>query len=217
MHQLLKTPKYSKLWGKLYTKELSQLAQGVPGTAGTNTIVFILYADNIPLNHMRHITYGKNVDTYRPEKEDPNWTRLTVGGNRIVYPGDVFTPTVEIMTVKMHLNSVISTKSAKYCTFNIKDVYLNTLMAQPKFMRIKLSELATTRIFQPVQPQQHHCQLHWHHIHQGSKGHVRPPTSKNPHTATPGTKAQQERIPPTSHHTRNMEARHLPYFIHTLR
>ena len=143
--------------GKIHTKELGQLAQGVPGTKGTVAIMFIKY-DEIPLNHQRHITYGKNVDTYRPEKEDPNWTRLTVGGNRIVYPGDVFTPTVEIMTVKMHLNSVISTKSAKYCTFNIKDVYLNTLMAQPKFMRIKLSELATTRIFQPVQPQQHHCQ-----------------------------------------------------------
>ena len=96
---------------------------------------------HIPLDRRRHITYGKTVVTYRPEKEDPNRTRLTVGGNRIVYPGDISPSTVEIMTVKMHLNSVISTKGAKYCTFDIKDFYLNTPMEQPEFMRMKLSKL----------------------------------------------------------------------------
>jgi hypothetical protein len=43
MRHLLKNPKYSKLWGKSYTKELGQLAQGIPGTKGTDTIVFIKY------------------------------------------------------------------------------------------------------------------------------------------------------------------------------
>jgi hypothetical protein len=62
----------------------------------------------IPLDCRRHIMYGKTVVTYRPEKEVPNRTCLTVGGNRIVHPGNISTPTVEIMTVKMHLNSVIS-------------------------------------------------------------------------------------------------------------
>jgi len=108
MRQLLQNPKYREVWGKSYKKELGRLAQGVPGTKGTDTIVFIKY-DEIPLDRRRHITYSKLVCTYRPEKEDPNRTRLTVGGNRIVYPGDVSTPTVEMMTVKMHLNSVIST------------------------------------------------------------------------------------------------------------
>ena len=142
MHQLLQNPKYSKLWGKSYTKELRQLAQGVPGTAGTNTFVFIPY-DDIPLDHGRYIMYGKTVVTYRPEKEkeDPHWTHLTMGRNRIVYPDDVSTPMVEIMTVKMHLNGVISNKGAKYCTFDIKDFYLNTPMERPEFMRMKLSEL----------------------------------------------------------------------------
>jgi hypothetical protein len=71
MRHLLRNPKYTKLWGKFYTKELGQLAQGVPGTKGTNTIFFIKY-DKIPLNRRRHITYRKTVVTYQPEKDDPN-------------------------------------------------------------------------------------------------------------------------------------------------
>ena len=63
MHQLLQNPKNSKLWGKLYTKELGKLAKGVPGTAGTNTIVFNPY-NKIPLDRRWHITYGKTVVTY---------------------------------------------------------------------------------------------------------------------------------------------------------
>ena len=45
------------------------------------------------------------------------------------------------MTVKMHLNSVISTKGARYCTIDLKDFYLNTPMERPEFMRMKLSDL----------------------------------------------------------------------------
>ena len=48
MQQLLHNPKYSNLWGKSYTKELERLAQGIPGTKGTDTIMFIKY-DKIPL------------------------------------------------------------------------------------------------------------------------------------------------------------------------
>ena len=70
MCHLLQNPKYNKLWGKLYTKELGQLTQGVPSIAGTDTVVFIPY-DNIPLDRRRHIKYRKTVVTYRPEKEDP--------------------------------------------------------------------------------------------------------------------------------------------------
>jgi hypothetical protein len=66
---------------------------------------------------------------------------MTVGGNWILFPGNVSTPTVELLTVKMHLNSVISTPGARYCTFDIKDFYLMTPMERPEFMRMKLSDL----------------------------------------------------------------------------
>ena len=140
MRQLMRNPKYAAVWGRSFTKELGRLAQGILETEGTNTIIFIRY-DEIPLERRKHITYGKTVVTHRPEKEDPDRTRLTVGGNRISYPGDVSTPTVEMMTVKMHLNSVISTKDARYCTIDLKDFYLNTPMDRPEFMRMKLSDL----------------------------------------------------------------------------
>ncbi len=111
MRHLLHNPKYTKLSGKSYTKEFGRLAQGVSGMKGTDTIVFIKY-NKIPLNRRRHITYGKTVVTYQPEKDDPNQTRLAVGGNWIVHHGNVSTTIGEIMTVKMHLNSVILTKGA---------------------------------------------------------------------------------------------------------
>jgi hypothetical protein len=46
-----------------------------------------------------------------------------------------------MITVKLHLNSVISTKNTHYCTFDLKDFYLNTPMDQPKKMRMKISNL----------------------------------------------------------------------------
>ena len=103
------TPTQSKdanLWGKSYTKELGQLSQGIPGTKGTFTIAYIKY-DKILLDWRRNVTYSRTVVGYQPEKDDSNRTRLTVGGNRIVCSVDVSTPTVEMITVKMHLNSII--------------------------------------------------------------------------------------------------------------
>ena len=78
---------------------------------------------------------------YRPEKGDPYRTCLTVGGNLIVYPGDCGTPTVDLLTVKLLLNSVISTPDAKSMTIDIKDFYLNTHMDRFKYMKLKISDL----------------------------------------------------------------------------
>jgi hypothetical protein len=71
MHHFPCNPKYTKLWGKLYTKELGRLAQGISGTKSTDIIVFIKY-NKILLNRRRHIMYGKMVVTYQPEKDVPN-------------------------------------------------------------------------------------------------------------------------------------------------
>ena len=142
MRHLLVNPKYKELWGKSYTKELGRLAQGVPGVTGTDTITFIR-RDEVPLDRIKDETYGRVCVNYRPEKEDPNCTRVTVGGNRINYPGDCGTPTVDMVTVKLHLNSVISTKGARYCTIDLKDFYLMTPMTRPEYMRMKLKDLPT--------------------------------------------------------------------------
>ncbi len=141
MCHLLVNPKYKELWGKSYAIELGCLAQGIPGVSkGTNTIVFI-GQDDIPINQRKDITYGGVCINYCPEKANPNCTRLTIGGNCITYPGDCGTPTVDMVTVEIHLKSVVSTKGAHYCTIDLKDFYLNTPMALPEFMRMKLAEL----------------------------------------------------------------------------
>ncbi len=114
--------------------------QGVPGVTGTDTIILI-QCDEVPLERIKDKTYGRVSINYCPEKEDPNCMRLTVEGNRINYPGDCGTPTVDMVTIKLHLNSVISTKGACYCTIDLKDFYLMTPMTRPKYMRMKLKDL----------------------------------------------------------------------------
>eukprot|EP00804_Cyclotella_cryptica_P023921 CCRYP_010052-RD/>CCRYP_010052-RD protein AED:0.22 eAED:0.18 QI:0/-1/0/1/-1/0/1/0/482 len=46
-----------------------------------------------------------------------------------------------MITVKILLNSVISTLNAKFMTIDIKDFYLNTPMARPEYMRLKLADI----------------------------------------------------------------------------
>ena len=78
---------------------------------------------------------------YRPKKSDPYRTRLTVGGNLIAYPGDCGNPTVDLLTVKLLLNSIISTPGAKCMTIDINDFYLNTPMSRYEYMRLKLCNI----------------------------------------------------------------------------
>eukprot|EP00804_Cyclotella_cryptica_P021394 CCRYP_021023-RA/>CCRYP_021023-RA protein AED:0.34 eAED:0.34 QI:0/0/0/1/0.5/0.33/3/0/346 len=138
---LIANPKYRDTWQNAYGKELGRLAQGLPGIVkGTDTIAFI-QRSHVPQDRWKDVTYGRIVANFRPEKEDPYRIRLTVGGNRINYPGDCGTPTADMITVKILLNSVISTLNAKFMTIDIKDFYLNTPMARPEYMRLKLSDI----------------------------------------------------------------------------
>ncbi len=58
------------------------------------------------------------------------------------YPGDAGTPTADLLTVKLLLNSiVISTPNAKFMTMDIKDFYLNTPMARYEYMRLRIADM----------------------------------------------------------------------------
>ncbi len=48
---------------------------------------------------------------------------------------------VDLLTVKLLLNSMASTPEAKFMTIDIKDFYINTAMLHYKYMRLKLSNL----------------------------------------------------------------------------
>ena len=62
--------------------------------------------------------------------------RLTAGGDRINYPEDVGTPTVDMTLVKIFFNSVISTKGAKCVMLDVKDFYLNTPMDRYEYLNM---------------------------------------------------------------------------------
>jgi hypothetical protein len=68
------------------------------------------------------------------------------------YPGNFGTTTVDMITVKLHRNSVILTKGACYCTIDLKDFYIMTPLARPKFMRMKIKALPAKN-YETVQTQ----------------------------------------------------------------
>ena len=133
--------KYRKIWGKSYGNELGRLAQGMPGQVkGTNTQFFIDKED-LPTSRWRDVTYGRIDVSYQPEKQDPNQVRLTIGGDRVNYPGNCDTPTMNMLIIKLLLNSVISTPGEKNMSIDIKDFYLNTPMLRYEYMQLKLEYL----------------------------------------------------------------------------
>jgi len=135
---LMKKPQYKQIWGHAYGNEVGRLAQGMPGRVkGTDTITFIP-KHQIPQDRWKDITYTRVCCNLRPEKEDPYRVRITLGGDRINYPGDCGTPTADLITVKLLLNSVISTPNAKFMSIDIKDFYLNTPLPRKEYIRMKL-------------------------------------------------------------------------------
>ena len=46
-----------------------------------------------------------------------------------------------MLTVKLILNSIVSTPNAKFMSIDIKDFYLNTPMPRYEYMQLKLSNL----------------------------------------------------------------------------
>ena len=118
---LLGHPRYKAVWAKSAANEFGRLAQGIGDReTGTNTIYFIAKED-IPFDRLGDVTYGSFVCTHRPTKADPHRTRLTVGGDRIRYGGEVGTPTADITLVKILFNSVLSTPCLLYTSPSPRD------------------------------------------------------------------------------------------------
>jgi hypothetical protein len=60
------------------------------------------------------VTYSRIVATIRPQKAETHRVRLTVGGDRLDYPGNTSTPTASQTTAKVLINSTISTDDARF-------------------------------------------------------------------------------------------------------
>ena len=127
-------------WTQMMSDKLGKCSQGNDAhpNSGTNTFFWITH-DQVPAD--KKATYARIVAEDRPHKAVTKRIRLTVGGNRIEYSGDVSTKTSDLTTVKCLLNSVVSTPNAEFCTADIKDFYLNTPMAEFEYMRIRVDDI----------------------------------------------------------------------------
>ena len=65
---------------------------------------------------------------YPTPKTETHRTRLTAGGNLIDYPGEVSTPTSDLNTMKLHINSAISYVKSRYMCMYMNGFYLNNQM-----------------------------------------------------------------------------------------
>jgi hypothetical protein len=103
---------------------------------------FFIHKNQVPEDRARDVTYGLITTLVRPEKiNEPNRTRLVAGGDRVHYPGNAGTPTTDLLTVKLLINSIISTKGARFMTMDIKDFYLNTPMTCFEYMRLHIADM----------------------------------------------------------------------------
>jgi hypothetical protein len=213
MQHLLTNPKYKELWGKFYTTELARLTHGIPGVSkGTNTIVFIK-CDKDPIDQRKDTTYGRVCVNYFLEKDNPNCTRFTVGRNLLNFPGDCSTPTVDMVMAKLHLNSVILTKGACYCTINLKDFYLNTPMARPEYMPMKLKDLPKGIV--PLYNVADKADADGYGYIKIQKG-IPPPSDGDTCTGTPRSTPQQTWLPPEPPHTRPLAPHFLTNIFHAM-
>ena len=119
--KLINDPILKNLWLKAMRNELHRLAQGYASiTKGTDTIFYLSHADICKIPHDRTVTYARIVIDHRPQKEDPNCVRITVGGNLIGYPFELTTRTADMVSSKILWNSVISTDDARFAGADIK-------------------------------------------------------------------------------------------------
>ena len=113
----MKREDYQDIWGKSYGNELRRLAQGIGyNIKGTDTL--FSEQKNVSFKRRRDITYGQIVCDYWEGKEDTNREILFVGGNKLKSAIDWSTPTSDLFTVKLLLNSVVLTEEAKFFTLN---------------------------------------------------------------------------------------------------
>ena len=138
--QLLRTSDRD-LWIQAYANDLGRLAQGVNGSRGNDTIRFISRSA-VPAG--RSVTYGRKVATMRPGKDEERRVRLTVGGDRLEYFGNSSSTPASLTTFKILLNSVVSTRRAKFKSIDIKDFYYGTPLERPEYMRLHYDELPPT-------------------------------------------------------------------------
>jgi hypothetical protein len=130
---LMRDPQLKPLWTRGFGNECGRLFQGICDIAVTDTCFFVTLTD-IPKD--RKITYGKIVCDCKPHKKEKECVRLIVGGDRLNYSGDVATLTADITTLKILINSTLSTEDAAMMMIDIKNYYLGTPLSRFEYMKM---------------------------------------------------------------------------------
>jgi hypothetical protein len=133
---LMKDPRLQQLWTRGFGNECGRIFQGIRDIPGTDTC-FLINLRNIPTD--RKITYGKIVCDYKPHKKEKERVRLTVGGDKLDYSGDVTTSKADITTLKILINSTLSSEDAAMMMIDIKNYYLGTPLPRFEYMKMLLS------------------------------------------------------------------------------
>ncbi len=108
---------------------------------GMDTIFFIP-KDKVLRARVKDVTYSLITCFIRPKNtEEPIKTRFVAGGDRVDYPFDAGTPTAYLLTIKLLINSLISTPGARFFTVDIKNFYLCMPMLGYEYMQLKLSDM----------------------------------------------------------------------------
>jgi hypothetical protein len=134
--KLMHNPATARVWQTAFGKDFGGMAQGCnrTGQKGTNAMFVVTHGKIChALAAKKFFTYANPVVDYRPQKDDPH----TAGGNLIMHDGDVSICTADIDTAKLHWNSVISMKGAKYMCLD-QIFYLTASLVYFKYMRIPL-------------------------------------------------------------------------------
>ena len=107
---------------------------------GTNAIFFVS-RHTIPTN--KKITYANFVCNIKLSNTETYRVRLPVGGNKLTYDGNPSSPSISLLDLKIHLNSVISDarKGAHYLTADIINYFLNNPMANYQYTRIHMKDI----------------------------------------------------------------------------
>lgn len=137
-------PKIREVWIRGRLNEFGRLLKGIgmkrerkSRVIGHDTMHFIKKSQ-APKN--KKVAYILWCADRREQKEEVERVRGTVGGNVLDYYGETSTEVAALETVKIHLNSVISTKGAKYACVDVRNFYTNSRLDEPEFMRIHIDD-----------------------------------------------------------------------------
>jgi hypothetical protein len=107
----------------------------MPGQVTEMDTIFFIPNVKVLQARAKDVTYGFITSLIRPEKtNEANQTKLVARIDRVHTLFDAGTPTTDLLTIKLLINTMISTPRARFFTMDIKNFYLCTPMTRYKYM-----------------------------------------------------------------------------------